>query len=448
MANLGPIKIYHTTKRGGSAVRSVSTIAEAEEKMRSLFSQGLHARAERAGKLIGEVDPKEEWGWWLDTYDGEVVGPNNSYQKAKEWAHAWMEKVPAGKDVQHILTYTGKTRVSPKINKALEFIKSTFPHIWGIIRTDRVFVKPMKTPFKGPAAQYRVGTGQITLYQPTIGAVSTAFYVNSLVHEAIHGYETRKGKLDTGRKRATHLGDLAMERYEREHPEDAKATERYEDLPQRIDEAQYDRDVVETNLYIKRMEKKYSTTDRSDLFQKMSRDERIALFDLETKIYYPPTLQKSNPHPPHDLKALLKAAPNLHHKTEHQKAGLTRDYWDTHLENNPLRIGDIETNAAAWLSYYIEAGGDILRELAANRDAHYYGEKITRIKKSLPYLRDWSDRLNPDEIERLNQTKRLLENMPVYTDEMVVAKELIRSIMERDVRQIATNLSLLEATIT
>lgn len=172
-------------------------------------------------------------------------------------------------------------------------------------------------------------------------------------------------------------------------------------------------------------------------------------------------LEETTPHPVHNPGALFKALRNPHEQKEvilpplpkmpseeeQKKARLTRAYWDTKLEQNPLRIGSIDTDAGAWLAYYIEAAGDILRELAGNRDAGYYGEKITRIKKSLPYTQDWSAALSAGEIERLDQTKALLRDLPAHTEEMVAVKALITTIADRDTQRIGQNMEVLEAAI-
>jgi len=125
-----------------------------------------------------------------------------------------------------------------------------------------------------------------------------------------------------------------------------------------------------------------------------------------------------------------------------------RDYWDEYLEYNPLRVGLKETDAGAFLAYQIEAAGDILRELAKDiPDPAYITEKIQRIRRSLPWKRDWTDPLSPGEQQRLKETKELLRGLPTPTKEAEILKQLLTAVTERNTVAIAKSLDELEPLV-
>lgn len=120
-----------------------------------------------------------------------------------------------------------------------------------------------------------------------------------------------------------------------------------------------------------------------------------------------------------------------------------RTYWDTKLENNPLRVGRKDTDAGAFLSVKIENAGDILREYIGNKDTGYMREKFNRLIRELD-VRDWRDTLSEGEQTRLTETKALLEKLPAPDETTKVIKDLITSITNRDVKSIKANLEKLE----
>jgi hypothetical protein len=109
-----------------------------------------------------------------------------------------------------------------------------------------------------------------------------------------------------------------------------------------------------------------------------------------------------------------------------------REYWDEHLEYNPLRTGRKDTDAGAFLSYQIEAAGDIIRELGKDiPDPAYIQEKVNRIKREIN-SHDWTDPLSEQERTRLRETKLLAEQLPTFDKRSQVLKDLIVSIVNRD----------------
>lgn len=115
-----------------------------------------------------------------------------------------------------------------------------------------------------------------------------------------------------------------------------------------------------------------------------------------------------------------------------------RDYWDTHLENNPLRKGGQDTDAGSFTSWMIEAAGDVLREShkhkASYTDPSYIHEKLNRIGRELS-SRDWTDPISAGEQERLAKTRKLLEDLPAKTHKDKVIKRLIEGTVKRDREQ-------------
>lgn len=125
-----------------------------------------------------------------------------------------------------------------------------------------------------------------------------------------------------------------------------------------------------------------------------------------------------------------------------------RDFWDERLERNDLRMHN-ETNAGAFLSYEIEAGGDIIREFGKEYiDTMYLTEKFNRIKRSLAYRRDWVDPLSPKELLYLDTIKTDIELMQAVDDATRAAKELLMKISRRDKAGIAKTLDALEPYIS
>jgi len=123
-----------------------------------------------------------------------------------------------------------------------------------------------------------------------------------------------------------------------------------------------------------------------------------------------------------------------------------RDYWDANLEYNPLRYGDKDTQAGAALSHRIEQAGDMLRELGKPTYVaeDYIFEKFESIRKGLRIERDWVGKLSQGELDRLNETKKLLKDLPTPNDTVAELKILITAIANRDVSAIWDSLNRLE----
>ena len=127
---------------------------------------------------------------------------------------------------------------------------------------------------------------------------------------------------------------------------------------------------------------------------------------------------------------------------------VTRDYWDTYLEDNALRTGRKDTDAGAFLSTMIEAAGDILREMGKeDSDAAYMMEKVGRIRHTLKWTRDWSDPLSPGEWERLAEVKERLKGLPAPTAGTKAVKELLVAITNRNVPVIRAKLDMVEGLV-
>lgn len=125
-----------------------------------------------------------------------------------------------------------------------------------------------------------------------------------------------------------------------------------------------------------------------------------------------------------------------------------REYWDRHLERNPLRAGRKDTDAGAFLAWMIEAGGDIIRELAHDiPDRAYIDEKVQRIRRNLKYPRDWTAPLSTGETERLRQTQELLRDLPTPTETAEILHRLITAITRRDVAAVGNTLDELESSL-
>ena len=147
--------------------------------------------------------------------------------------------------------------------------------------------------------------------------------------------------------------------------------------------------------------------------------------------------------------ALGHLAERKDYYTKLKKAGLNpepwvRDYWDTHLENNKLRM-HAKTDAGAHLAWMIEAGGDVLRETGKTpKDRSYIKEKTNRIRRELN-SRDWRDPLHPDEEEYLAGIKHKLTGLQPAGLEMQANVGLIKAIADRDPTRVAQWLNRVES---
>lgn len=134
---------------------------------------------------------------------------------------------------------------------------------------------------------------------------------------------------------------------------------------------------------------------------------------------------------------------NLPKPTE--QARQVREYWDIHLEENPLRIG-VQTGAGAFLSWMIEAAGDIVRELGKNApyyDCGYISEKVLRIHRNM-HDPDWRRPLSEKEWQSLGEIKRKLDNFPTPDETAIRAKNLLQAITNRNYWDIKETLGQME----
>ena len=127
---------------------------------------------------------------------------------------------------------------------------------------------------------------------------------------------------------------------------------------------------------------------------------------------------------------------------------VTRDYWDTYLEDNALRAGRKDTDAGAFLSTMIEAAGDILREMGKeDSDAAYMMGKVGKIRRALKWTRDWTDPLSPGEGERLAEVKERVEGLPAPTAGTRAVKELLVAITNRNVPVVRAKLDVVSELV-
>jgi len=116
---------------------------------------------------------------------------------------------------------------------------------------------------------------------------------------------------------------------------------------------------------------------------------------------------------------------------EKEVAKRLRDYWDEHLEHNPLRE-KTDTDAGAFLAWQLEAVGDIIRELGNDiPDPAYIQGKIDRIRGEWQSP-DWSNPLSQGEQERLAQVRDAIKNFPFPSALASNLKLLIGAIAYRD----------------
>ncbi len=124
-----------------------------------------------------------------------------------------------------------------------------------------------------------------------------------------------------------------------------------------------------------------------------------------------------------------KGGPSLAAATEQISAV---DYWNKHLEHNPLRVKVAETSAGATVSWILEAAGDILREADDPQpDAGYITEKVRRIEKELP-VRTWTEPLSERDKNLIEEVRKRLEGLPSPDPLHVALKWLMKGIVNRD----------------
>jgi hypothetical protein len=120
-----------------------------------------------------------------------------------------------------------------------------------------------------------------------------------------------------------------------------------------------------------------------------------------------------------------------------------RNYWDEHLENNPIRIKR-ETSAGAFLAWMLEAAGDILREMGQNyQDPGYIGEKVNRLKHYQD-ARDWGLNLSDEEENYRVAMAKQISKIPIGTKSTKAIKELIMAVIGRNKKAVAENVAIVE----
>ena len=117
----------------------------------------------------------------------------------------------------------------------------------------------------------------------------------------------------------------------------------------------------------------------------------------------------------------------------------TRDYWDTHLEQNALRQNP-KTGWSAERAYLLEAAGDVLRELTGptgftktgGRSNEYLGEKLKRLKAKAHIIGDdyMSKRgadFGPLEVEekQLDEIRKSIRRIKPKSEEAELAKSIL-----------------------
>ncbi len=113
----------------------------------------------------------------------------------------------------------------------------------------------------------------------------------------------------------------------------------------------------------------------------------------------------------------------------------TLDYWNSNLENNPMR-GRAGTPVGAMIAYLIEAAGDILREYSKDyRDPAYINEKIRRLETQLNNNANFRGSLSENEIMWISEIKSTLAGLPTPSQEIEHIKILILQIMSRELNE-------------
>jgi len=121
-----------------------------------------------------------------------------------------------------------------------------------------------------------------------------------------------------------------------------------------------------------------------------------------------------------------------------------RDVWDSGLENNPLRTTPDKSSAGAFLSYMIEAAGDLIREFGKTSPAQdYINEKFNRLKNSLKD-KEWGYVLTEEEGTALDKVNEMIDQLPANTDLTFALKNLVKSVAERDPGKVGQWLDTLE----
>lgn len=112
------------------------------------------------------------------------------------------------------------------------------------------------------------------------------------------------------------------------------------------------------------------------------------------------------------------------------------DYWNKNLEHNALRVRN-ETDAGAFLSWHIEAAGDITREYSKGRfkDWNYIYEKVRRLQREVG-SRDWTDPLSASELKSLTKIKIDVSKLPVGDEVTAQIKKILTAVTNRTVKSV------------
>jgi hypothetical protein len=122
------------------------------------------------------------------------------------------------------------------------------------------------------------------------------------------------------------------------------------------------------------------------------------------------------------------------------------EYWNRHLEHNKLRTqpGGPETDAGAFLSWMLEAAGDILREASKEYpERGYMWEKWHRIKSHINDA-DWYRRFSITEAEHIIKIQELIRVLPAQDSFTLKVKALLIAISFRFVSNVERALERLK----
>jgi len=128
------------------------------------------------------------------------------------------------------------------------------------------------------------------------------------------------------------------------------------------------------------------------------------------------------------------------------------DFWNLHLEHNALRSPPHgrgpDTDAGAFLAWYLEAAGDIIRELSKGEyaDSNYIFGKFNRLKNHLKE-RDWTDSLSQRETEALSKIRKDIDGLPADTPLLNTLKLILQDIANRDPQGISNKLDILHSQL-
>ena len=122
-----------------------------------------------------------------------------------------------------------------------------------------------------------------------------------------------------------------------------------------------------------------------------------------------------------------------------------RDFWDEHLEYNPLRTNhDNDTMAGRLVALRLENAGDMLREMGKDvSDIGYFTEKLDRIRKSLTDP-GWKGPLSPTDRQHISLIKSQIGEIPTRTPLTRQLKGLMINLLDRNTAAAGKRLDAIE----